>query len=194
MLAAGQLDQALNSRLIRKSGYSRLVAAELVILALPLLWFDYQIVTEPYQATLPQVDRYQYIEGPWNATGMVEVTAFLAKEQTQANKSVVLFTTQTIPNLGLGLEFYKNTPFKLIGVDLVPNVDYVRLNEASGDLPADFCLNESDRNGIGTRIPAHLPQPGFCPGLDGSKARQPRFGASLPPGPKVNRVRRGMAD
>ncbi len=138
MLAAGQLDQALNSRLIRKSGYSRLVAAGLVILALPLLWFDFQIVAEPYQAALPQVDRYQYIEGPWNATGLAEVTTFLEKEQTQANKSVVLFTTQTIPSLGLGLEFYKNTHFKLIGVDLVPNIDYVRLNEAFGDLPAYF--------------------------------------------------------
>src|SRR5206468_719612 len=80
VLAAGQLDRGLGWLQNRKPEYTRLVIPALVMLALPGLWFDFQIVVDPYQAALPQADRSQYIEGPWNGTGIAEVKTFLEKE------------------------------------------------------------------------------------------------------------------
>lgn len=170
VLVAGQLDRGLNwftsfkPELSKLAG--RLLIPALAVLALPMLWLDFQIVTDPVAAALPEADRYQYIEGPWNGTGITQVSSFLEKEQLQANKQVVVFTTQTMPSLGLQYELYRNPKFQQVQVDLIPGGDYVRLEAVYGGLPAYFVAMSPTEDQLVAEYRQHYPDLNFVPVLN----------------------------
>jgi hypothetical protein len=141
------------------------VPAAALILVLPAAWFDLQIVTDPVEAALPKFDRIQYIEGAWSGTGVAQVKSFLLDEQIRAAKPVVVFTSPTIPSNSLEVELFGNSNFNIVQVDLIPGVDYVRLDKAFEGNPAYFVAMTPDETNFVKEYQQVYPNLNFVPVL-----------------------------
>jgi len=96
VLAAGGADYAI--RRLPKPG---LALGGLLLVCLPALWLNYQLIASPLEAPLPSVDRFQFIEGWPAGSGLGEVKNFLLAEQ--ARQPIRVLATQYIPYNGLAV-------------------------------------------------------------------------------------------
>ena len=88
LAAAGGLDLILNKlRQHRKVSWGYI---GLVIVSLPVLWFNYLIVTDPLSTPLPQIDKIQYQQGMAAGKGAYEARDFLIKEQATRQRTLVV--------------------------------------------------------------------------------------------------------
>ncbi len=73
-----------------------LLPAIILLLALPLLWLNWQMITNPATAPLPQADRVQYVEAWPSGYGINEVASFL-KQQANLNSRRVTALVRNAP-------------------------------------------------------------------------------------------------
>lgn len=137
ILAGGFLDYVLGKLKDVKFSKAWLPAA-ILILTLPILCLDLNIVVTPAEAALPQIDQFQYIKGPWSGTGVAEVTSFLVSEQTRTAKQLVVFTSPFIPSFSLKIDFYRNPDIDLEQIHVNSDGFYVKLDKAFEGNPAYF--------------------------------------------------------
>ena len=164
VLAGAFLDYLLDK--LKSIKFARFwVPAAVALLVLPVAWFDLLIVTDPVEAALPGFDRIQYIEGAWSGTGVAQVKSFLLGEQVRAAKPAVVFTSPTIPSNSLEVELFGNTNFSIVQVDLIPGVDYVRLDKAFEGNPAYFVAMTPDETNFVKEYQQVYPNLHFVPVL-----------------------------
>jgi 4-amino-4-deoxy-L-arabinose transferase-like glycosyltransferase len=80
------------------------LAGALIALSIPSIGFDYAILSDPTQAPLPFIDRWQYIEGWLAGYGVPEIVAYVRDQAS--DKKVEGRTNPSSPLLGNALSMY----------------------------------------------------------------------------------------
>jgi 4-amino-4-deoxy-L-arabinose transferase-like glycosyltransferase len=107
-------------------GYERIWLAALCLLTLlPSLFFDCRLITDPRQAPLSPVDRWQYITGWPAGYGLAEAASWLRQEATKDTPIVVITDIHHGPTQE-GVRLYLDegqSDSRLLSVDLRRNPD-----------------------------------------------------------------------
>ncbi len=117
----------------------------LLLLALPALHFDYQLLTDPLRAPLPKTERFQYVDGWPSGYGSAEAARYLlAEAQRQAGGIVVVADRRAERTVLLILRAYvMNAPrLELRVVDLVDPETLAALRQEARRRPLYLALTE----------------------------------------------------
>ncbi len=98
--------------------------------------FNFLIINSPEKAPLPELDRIQYITGPYSGSGISEVKTYLETEQARLQQKITVYTDRTNSNISLPLETYENKNIEFVMVEVIPEKEYAVLKEAGDGLPS----------------------------------------------------------
>ena len=73
-----------------KSQFGVISSGVTFIIILPALWFDYWFMTNPAQAPLLEIDRFQYIESNYAGYGLVETADYLRDQLSHVERIIVV--------------------------------------------------------------------------------------------------------
>jgi 4-amino-4-deoxy-L-arabinose transferase-like glycosyltransferase len=117
----------------------------LLLLTLPALRFDYQLLTDPLRAPLPEAERFQYVDGWPSGYGSAEAARYLlAEAQRQASGIVVVADRRAERTVLLILRAYvMNAPrLEMRVVDLVDPGTLAALRQEARQRPLYLALTE----------------------------------------------------
>lgn len=109
LIVAYGIDQLLSHKTFRYAGFVVIIG-----LSIPLMSFDYLLLTSPQKAPLPLSDANQYVLQHPSGYGLSEVYAFLRKESEKEKITVVTQGTFGLYPYAFYLEFWGNSRISIL--------------------------------------------------------------------------------
>jgi hypothetical protein len=152
----GRMSMFRNRPSLRSRAALGVLLSMLALLSFQAARLDYYFVTDPSRASLPALDRWQYIEGWPSGYGIPQAVGWLQNRASQEDLSVITDPNDTIPLDGVLIYLHDDPRVRAYGEDLsepvranalgteafvvldsIPHPDFAMLNP-SADLVARF--------------------------------------------------------
>ncbi|MEM7349097.1 MAG: hypothetical protein AAF485_33120, partial [Chloroflexota bacterium] len=104
ILSGYGLEQFVDKFAVQKKIATPLIIIIMMLIAGPMLYFDYLLLTKPDIAPFPTSDRLQYVEGDTSGYGVVELLEVL-HQQVEEKGDIYIATTDPVTRLIAGLKF-----------------------------------------------------------------------------------------